>query len=150
MSSQATALSIRTARAEDAAALAGLSTQLGYPASADAIARRLEQIHGDRGGVVLAAVAADQRVLGWTHVVKRILLEEAAFAELAGLVVDAGARGAGVGALLLSAAEHWARTQGLHKLRVRSNVVRERAHGFYLRAGYTERKRQVVFEKEFR
>jgi hypothetical protein len=30
---------------------------------------------------------------------------------------------------------------------VRSNVVRERAHRFYLREGYVERKRQVVFDK---
>jgi hypothetical protein len=30
---------------------------------------------------------------------------------------------------------------------VRSNVIRERAHRFYLREAYAERKRQVVFEK---
>jgi hypothetical protein len=33
-------------------------------------------------------------------------------------------------------------------MRVNSNVVRERAHRFYLREGYTERKRQAVFFKQ--
>jgi hypothetical protein len=32
-------------------------------------------------------------------------------------------------------------------MRVRSNVIRERAHEFYKREGYAEKKRQVVFEK---
>jgi GNAT superfamily N-acetyltransferase len=74
-------------------------------------------------------------------------IEEVPFAELAGLVVGDSARSRGIGALLLRAAEDWARNRGFARLRVRSNVVRERAHRFYLREGYIERKRQVVFDK---
>jgi hypothetical protein len=33
-------------------------------------------------------------------------------------------------------------------MRVRSNVIRERAHRFYLREGYAEKKRQAVFLKQ--
>jgi GNAT superfamily N-acetyltransferase len=87
-------------------------------------------------------------VVGWTHVVPRLHLEEVPFCELAGLVVADGARGAGIGRSLLQAAERWAREHGHTRFRVRSNVVRERAHGFYRREGYAERKRQVVFEKD--
>lgn len=108
---------------------------------------RLARVRGAHAGEVFVAVDLHDRVLGWTHVVPRLQLEDAPFAELAGLVVDVGARGRGAGALLLRAAEDWARTQGFAQLRVRSNVVRERAHRFYLRAGYAERKRQVVFVK---
>jgi GNAT superfamily N-acetyltransferase len=141
------AIAIRPARSDDAAALAELSTQLGYPAAADTLSQRLTRVRGEGVGEVLVAADAHGRVLGWTHVVPRLHLEESPFAELAGLVVGEGARGAGVGAALLSAAEQWAREHGFAQFRVRSNVVRERAHRFYLREGYVERKRQVVFEK---
>jgi GNAT superfamily N-acetyltransferase len=141
------AISIRPARGDDAAALADLSTQLGYPASAETLSQRLARVRDEDVGEVFVAADAHGGVLGWTHVVPRLHLEEAPFAELAGLVVSDGARSAGIGAALLSAAEQWARQHGFAHFRVRSNVVRERAHRFYLREGYVERKRQVVFDK---
>jgi GNAT superfamily N-acetyltransferase len=140
-------ISIRTAAESDAVALARLSGELGYPAAAATIAERLAALRAAQVGEVFVAIDARAKVLGWTHVVARLILEEDPFAELAGLIVGDGARGSGVGAALLRAAEDWARRQGYTKLRVRSNVVRERAHRFYLRAGYVERKRQVVFDK---
>ena len=140
-------LSIRMAGTDDAAVLAELATQLGYPAAATQILDRLARVLAENAGAVFVAVDRRDQVLGWTHVATRVQLEDAPFAELAGLVVDVGARCAGVGAALLEAAEDWARGQGLAQLRVRSNVVRERAHRFYLREGYAERKRQVMFVK---
>jgi len=141
------AISIRPATGDDAVALADLSTQLGYPAVPDTLSQRLARVRDENVGEVFVAADAHGRVVGWTHVVPRLHLEESPFAELAGLVVSDGARGAGVGAALLSAAEQWARQHGFAHFRVRSNVVRERAHRFYLREGYVERKRQVVFDK---
>ena len=147
MSALQGAISIRPARSDDVASLAGLSTQLGYPATADMLSDRLMRVRDEGVGQVFVAADAHGRVLGWTHVVPRLHLEESPFAELAGLVVGEGARGAGVGAALLSAAEQWAREHGFAHFRVRSNVVRERAHRFYRREGCVERKRQVVFDK---
>ncbi len=147
MAQQKGSISIRPARSDDVAALAELSTQLGYPATADMLRQRLARVRDEGVGEVFVAADAHDRVLGWTHVVPRLHLEEDAFAELAGLVVGDAARGAGVGAALLSAAEQWARQRGFAQCRVRSNVVRERAHRFYRREGYVERKRQVVFDK---
>ena len=69
-------------------------------------------------------------------------------ADGAALVVADAARGQGVGAALLHAVEAWARQQGYGTLYVRSNVVRGRAHHFYLREGYVEVKRQAVFRKD--
>jgi len=143
----AAALTIRTADADDVAALADLSTQLGYPADASTMRRRLLDVREAGAGEVFVAVDSDGRIVGWTHVVARVYLEDEPFAELAGLVVDVDARGRGVGAILLRTAEDWASAQGLARVRVRSNVVRERAHGFYRREGYVESKRQVVFDK---
>jgi len=147
MTKMARQISIRPAQRADAAALAGLSTQLGYPVDEGTLRTRLERVHEHRVGEVFVAVDAGNGVLGWTHVVPRLHLEEAPFAELAGLIVADGARGSGVGASLLRSAEDWAREHGYAQLRVRSNVVRERAYRFYLREGYVERKRQVVFDK---
>jgi GNAT superfamily N-acetyltransferase len=110
--------------------------------------QRLALVRSANVGEVFVAIDANGLMAGWTHVVPRLHLEETAFAELAGLVVDAHARGSGVGKLLLRAAERWATEQGFARLRVRSNVIRERAHRFYLREGYAERKRQVVFDRE--
>ncbi|HEX5353216.1 MAG TPA: GNAT family N-acetyltransferase [Rhodanobacteraceae bacterium] len=135
---------IRAATPADAEALAGLSGQLGYPADAPAISRRLARV--DRG-VVLVAVGRQGAVCGFAHAAPRRLLIADPFVELAGLVVDETARGSGVGAALLAAVEAWAREQGFASVRVRSNVVREHAHRFYSREGYIEKKRQVVFVK---
>ena len=137
---------IRPARAGDAFALADLSAQLGYVVDADEIAERLARVRAQGMGEVFVA-EVDARVVGWTHVVPRLQLEDPAHAELAGLVVAEGARGARVGAALLAAAEGWARAQRFTLLRVRSNVVRERAHRFYERAGYCRVKQQAVFHK---
>src|SRR5450432_3260467 len=132
--------SIRAARAEDAVILAELATQLGYPTDAAQMRGRLARVQDTHAGEVFVAIDHQDRVLGWTHVVPRLQLEDVPFAELAGLVVEADVRGGGAGALLLRAAEDWARAQGFAQLRVRSNVVRDRAHRFYLRGCYAERK----------
>jgi len=145
------AISIRAAGAADAGALADLSTQLGYPTDSVAIRERLARVRERANeGTVFVALDAFGGVVGWTHVAMRVNLEEEPFAELAGLVVDAGARGSGVGKALLAAAEEWSRAHGLMCLRVRSNVLRDRAHRFYVREGYVESKRQVVFDKAMR
>lgn len=139
---------IRTATLADAEALAPLSGQLGYPADARTIAHRLSDITGRDAGVVLVAVGADGMVCGFAHAEPRRLLIAEPFVELAALVVSETARGHGAGKALLAAVEAWAKEQGFRRVRVRSNVIRDRAHRFYLREGYAERKRQVVFFKD--
>jgi GNAT superfamily N-acetyltransferase len=138
---------IREASSDDAGVLATLADQLGYPADASAIAGRLDGIaaHGD--GIVLVAESADGVVTGWAQVSLQRHLVHDARAELIGLIVAEGTRGQGVGVALLRAVEAWSREHGLAELVVRSNVVRERAHRFYLREGYVEEKRQAVFTR---
>jgi GNAT superfamily N-acetyltransferase len=52
-----------------------------------------------------------------------------------------------VGRRLVERGEAWAREKGLNTIGVHSNVVRERAHSFYLRLGYAVTKSQKVFRK---
>ncbi len=139
---------IRVASPADAGELAMLCGQLGYPADAPAIARRLEGVTSHHAGTVLVAVAPRGGLAGFGHVETRRLLIAEPFAELTALVVSESARGQRVGSALLAATEAWAREQGLASMRVRSNVIRERAHRFYLREGYVEKKRQAVFLKQ--
>jgi GNAT superfamily N-acetyltransferase len=140
-------IAIRPAADEDVVALASLSAQLGYPSDANAMRERLRRVRDLEIGQVFVAVGAASRVVGWTHVVERFTLEDEPFVEIAGLIVDETVRSAGVGAALLRVAESWAREQGHARMRVRSNVIRQRAHEFYKREDYAEKKRQVVFEK---
>jgi GNAT superfamily N-acetyltransferase len=52
-----------------------------------------------------------------------------------------------VGRALVDQGEAWARARGLATIGLRSNVIRERAHQFYLRLGYKVTKSQKVFRK---
>ena len=138
---------IRDASAADADALAALSTQLGYAADATAMAGRLRDLAGCDDGILLVAESGDGRVCGLARALQQHFVVDAPFVELAALVVDDTARSEGVGAALLASVERWARGQGFTSVHVRSNVIRERAHRFYLREGYAEWKRQAVFVK---
>ena len=75
------------------------------------------------------------------------IFESPVTAEIAGLVVDEERRGAGIGASLVASAADWARARGCRALRVRTNVIRERALRFYEREGFGRLKQQHVLEK---
>ena len=137
---------IRRARLSDAARLAELSGQLGYPASRAEIAQRMKRVRPAARHAIFVA-ESEKLVTGWLHVSVTPLLEVALRAEVSGLVVDENMRSQGAGAKLLAAAERWAAARGCKSMSVRSNVVRERAHEFYLQNGYEHYKTQKAFRK---
>jgi GNAT superfamily N-acetyltransferase len=140
-------ISVRAASQNDADALAYLAGELGYPSSVAQIRERLAAVDGNPDYATFVAVAANNSVVGWIQLCRLRALEIEPRAEITGLVVDSRGRGAGVGRLLVERGEAWARENGLREMGVRSNVVRERAHSFYLRLGYTVVKSQKVFRK---
>ncbi len=144
-----TGVRIRKARRSDAERIAQLSGELGYPATAGQIATRLRQLKPASKHAVFVAECSDATVglVGWLHVSVSHLLESDIRAEVNGLIVAEGQRSAGAGAKLLEAAEEWARRHGCQGMNVRSNVLRERAHGFYERNGYEHYKTQKAFRK---
>jgi len=142
-------MTIRAARTYDAPLIAELAAQLGYPATRQQIATRLAGIEAEPASRVLVAENGEGRVIGWVHVAARAQLTEDACAEILGLVVDEAARGGGIGDSLVRAAEAWAQTTGCVQMRVRSRSERQRAHGFYERAGYARVKTQLVLSKRF-
>ncbi len=137
---------VRRAASSDRDDLARLSTQLGYPMTPEEASARLSEIAGHPDHALFVADAGGL-LAGWLQVSLPRIFESPRQAEIAGLVVDEEHRGRGIGPALLRRAEAWARERGCAVLRVRSNVVRERAHGFYRREGFGEIKTQRVFEK---
>ncbi len=139
---------VRSARPEDAAQIARLAGTLGYPNDAEAMRARLMDLTARSGHWVAVACAADTgAALGWVHVARCVTLETGEFAEILGLVVDAGARRGGVGRALVAAAERWAGEQRLPRITVRSNAARVESHPFYAALGYQRPKTQHVYSK---
>ena len=139
---------IRRARQAHAARIAELSGQFGYPATGHAMAGRLKMALREKSGACFVAEMKENGVVGWAHASVRPSLEVERRAELNGLVVDERVRSQGAGWSLLQAAEEWARKKRCKGMSVRSNVLRDRAHGFYERHGYEHYKTQKAFRKK--
>jgi len=130
---------IRSAQPRDAQRISILMAQLGYSVDAETVAARLER--RDERREVFVAIQAGLAI-GWAAVSLDDPFVEGFGARLEGLIVDENARSKGIGARLLERSETWARERGSTEIRVLSNVVRERAQGFYRRHGYDSVKRQ--------
>jgi ribosomal protein S18 acetylase RimI-like enzyme len=129
--------------------VARLTTQLGYPATESDIRRRYQQI-ADRHDLRLLVAQAGNDVAGWIHVQHTCLLESDPRIEIWGLVVDAQARGSGIGRRLVEEAEAWGRTLDVSFVTLRSNALRVGAKAFYEHLGYTITKNQNAFRKDLR
>src|SRR2546421_5838726 len=105
-------LKIRRAKSVDAPQLAVLSGQLGYPATAAQMGKRLQGIKPASQHAVFVADSPEDGVIGCVHVSKQPLLEVEIRAEVNGLVVAEEQRSLGGGAMLLAAAEEGARIHG--------------------------------------
>ena len=139
-------LFVRRAAADDAAVLATLLGELSYPSTEEEARERLERLSGRDDHAVFVAVS-DGVVAGWIHLFVLPSMEHPPMTVISGLVVSEPRRGLGIGARLVLEAEAWARQHRCRRIRVRSNVLRERAHRFYERLGYSVTKKQIVFDK---
>ncbi len=138
---------VRPAQLADAGRTAVLSGQLGYPASAASVRRRLLNLLARRDHAIWVAESEGGIVAGWIHVFVKQLLESDREAEIGGLVIDENLRGQGVGRALVERAERWAKARRLQSVYVRSNIVRNDAHAFYQKLGYKVIKTQSSFRK---
>jgi N-acetylglutamate synthase-like GNAT family acetyltransferase len=140
-------VSVRRATVADAAAIASLSAELGYPVEPGHIQTRLRVLLEATDQAVLVATDADHAVVGWIHGAEHLLLEVGSRCEILGLVVSSGHRRSGIGHRLLTAVEAWAHNRGLPEVSVRSNVLRESSHPFYEKHGYRRVKTQHAYRK---
>ena len=140
-------MNVREASDADAQAIAELSGELGYPATAELMLERLAFARQLGGRVLFVAVEESGRVVAWMDLSISHHIQSGAYVEIGGLVVATEVRGQGVGARLVKHAEDWARLQGVSTVLVRSQIAREDAHRFYLREGYERTKTSAVFQK---
>jgi GNAT superfamily N-acetyltransferase len=140
-------LAVREARLNDAARLAELSGQLGYPSTHDQVESRLREIQATAEHAVFVAELATGEVAGALGVFVMRTMEADPRAEIGGLVVDERYRSQGLGQRLMERAEEWAREKHCAEVGLRSNVIRDRAHAFYERLGYRVVKTQKSFRK---
>ena len=133
--------------------MARLAGELGYPSTREQVAARLDEILDRTDHAVFVAESDEvgdggKRVTGWIHAFVQRTIESDPTVEICGLVVAEGSRGCGIGRLLMEQAERWGRGTRCSTMTVRSNIVRERAHKFYQRLGYSLVKTQRVFRKQ--
>jgi GNAT superfamily N-acetyltransferase len=140
-------ISVRPATTNDAAEIARLSTELGYPSSAEQIEVRLSFLLPHPDQFVAVAEHTGPALVGWVAAESRLLLESGWRAEITGLVVEAAARRCKVGARLVAAVESWAAARDYASIVVRSNASRSESHPFYLARGYSQTKTQHVYAK---
>ena len=137
---------IRCAEEGDAAALAELMTQLGYPTTAEEMRERLDAILRHSNFATFVAVEEDE-VCGMIGLSASLSYERnESGGKIIVLVVHERMRGRGIGRALLAAAEdHFARA-GIRRVVVTSRFEREGAHAFYESLGYTRTGMRFVKE----
>jgi GNAT superfamily N-acetyltransferase len=135
---------IRDARPADAAAIADLLGDLGYPAEAAPVQRRLERIaHDPSSKLFVAEVSGEIAGLGGLHVLPLVEHDELG-CMLTAMVVGAEHRRQGIGAELLRAVEREARSRGCNRLVLGSADRRADAHAFYESLGFEVTGRRFV------
>jgi ribosomal protein S18 acetylase RimI-like enzyme len=137
---------IRTAQRRDAAPVAALLGELGYPCSRDQAAERLERIAADPSTwVIVAAVDGEVAGLGALHV-QNIVERDEPGCEVAGLVVSRRFRRSGIGELLMRALKDEARRRGGKFMVLNTAHRRADAHAFYEALGYEHTGRRYAKE----
>jgi GNAT superfamily N-acetyltransferase len=126
---------VREVRPEDAAAIAALLTELGYPVEVDAMPLRLAHVHESGDLVFVAELDGGVAGLAHLHVSPAIEYDRPA-AKLSALVVDQRRRRSGIGRALVDAVEAEARSRGCGLLFLTTAERRADAHRFYERLGF--------------
>lgn len=137
---------IRPAAPEDAPAVASLVRELGYPADPAPIREHIESLRKNGDALILVAIH-DSIVAGCIQAHAYVALEAGLQVEIVGLVVSSQHRRTGTGRALVAQVERWADDRTARAVVVRSNILREESHRFYLSAGFVRSKTQAVYQK---
>ena len=138
---------IRRALESDAAELARLTSQLGYPVSEASLRTRMDRMFSSIDDCLLVAESPNGKLEGWIHGFLCQLLESDYRVEIGGLIVDERCRRSGVGRGLVNAIEDWAGEHGATELSVRCREERAESHKFYESLLFRHIKTQRVFRK---
>ena len=131
-----TGSTVRKAQTSDAAGIAGLMAQLGYPSCADEMAVRLERVVTSPSDLVLVSEQdGDISGLIAVHLIP-MLHADGSTGRVTAFIVSEAHRGQGIGTELMRAAQEWAWSNNCRKLEVTPGTERTRAKQFYQRMGF--------------
>jgi N-acetylglutamate synthase-like GNAT family acetyltransferase len=137
-------MDVREVRVADAARIAELLGQLGYPSEEDAVRRRLERLlRSDADATWVAEVDGELVGLVGIHV-SQVLAYDGDAAKVSEIVVDDRYRRQGIGAHLMEVAEDEARRLGCSVLFLTTAERRKDAHAFYRTLGFEETGRRFA------
>lgn len=139
---------VRPATIEDVERINSLCHQLGYPISQEYVHRFLEKVPHQEDHAFFVAELRDGEVIGWVHMYILPLVIVERCAEIGGIIVDDRYRQRGIGRLLISQAEIWARERDCRLMRIRSRIEREYAHAIYKEIGFKILKTSLTFTKD--
>jgi GNAT superfamily N-acetyltransferase len=138
---------VREMEVTDAEEVSLLALQLGYPQPPEAIRIWIEALPANRETQAAFVVCIGKLVAGWVEVSIQSRLQSPRFTLIGGLVVREGLRGKGIGQMLCERAERWSIEHHVKLIRLTSRQTRQKAHKFYLHAGYRVTKTSLAFEK---
>jgi GNAT superfamily N-acetyltransferase len=137
---------IRPASRRDAAALAELMGELGYPTRPAEMEMRLDAMNNEPRYSALVAVIDDEicGMIGtsWTH----SYAHNDPGGAIIALVVAGARRGRGVGGALIKAAEKDFIARNITRISINTRFEREEAHRFYEGRGYIRNGYRLVKE----
>ena len=141
-------MQIRFADADDAAAIAPLLGELGYPTTIGAVAARFERVAGSEQDAAWLAFTDDGEPVGFAAGHLTWVFElDAPVAELTALIVRSANRRTGAGRALVTAFEEWCDAAGCVRASVASAFRRVDAHAFYEQLCYEQLAKKL--EKAF-
>ena len=137
-------MTVRAATEKDAAALAPLLGELGYPVATEALLSRMRRMLARDDQKILIA-ERDGAALGLLALhVFPVLAYDADLALIMALVITQKTRGLGIGRALIDHAESMAKSLGASRLMVTTHNRRADAHAFYERLGFEFTGRRYV------
>jgi N-acetylglutamate synthase-like GNAT family acetyltransferase len=144
MSTEEYTIIVRDAEADDAHAIAGLLSDLGYPQDRPALDAQIKKLSKRMNDRVLVAVRESQVVAVLSLHIMPMFHLDGKVCRVTSLVVSDKFRKKYIGRRLMDMAEAYARASGCVQVEVTSNERRADAHAFYDRLGYTAESHRFV------
>lgn len=139
---------VRKIKITDYNEIYSLNQELGYMYPLEKVKDRISYITEYTKDIIFVA-EQDNEVIGYIHGSPYELLYSDSLINILGFVVKEKYRSNGVGSVLISSLENWAKENGYSGVRLVSGADRLNAHRFYQKHGYINRKNQKNFIKVF-
>lgn len=143
-SSQALTLLVRRAAVNDAADVAALLAELGYPNPQQDIESRIREHHASRQAAVFVAESGG-KIVGLASFQQVPLFHAPGYlGRITSFIVSDSHRRRGIGRALVLAIEEFAWKNGCERIEVTSGDGRTDAHAFYERLGFAPVSRRFI------